>query len=68
MIKLNIKNFNIYTILSILFLLGGLIQYIYWGIRYGVWFDTGIYALTTVLVVPGIVGIIISLMDKEKQD
>jgi len=68
MIKLNIKNFNIYTILSILFLLGGFINYISWGIRYGVWFDTGIYSITIVLVIPGIVGTIISLMDKQKQN
>ena len=68
MIKLNIKNFNIYTILSIIFLLGGLIHYIYWGIRYAIWFDAGIYSITIVLIIPGIIGIIISLMDNEKQN
>jgi len=68
MIKLNFKNFNEYTILSILFLLGGLLHYIYWGIRYGVWYDIGIYSLTIVLVLPGIIGIIISLMEKEEKD
>ena len=67
MIKLNIKNFNEYTILSLLFLLGGLIHYIYWGIRYGVWYDIGIYSLTIVLVLPGIIGIIFSLMEKDEE-
>jgi len=68
MIKLNIKNFNAYTILSILFLLGGLLHYIYWGARYGVWYDIGIYSITIVLVLPGIIGIILSLMEEEKED
>lgn len=68
MIKLNFKNFNEYTVLSALFLLGGLIHYIYWGIRYGVWYDIGIYSITIVLVLPGIIGIILSLMDKEEKN
>jgi len=69
MIKINFKNFNMYTIISILFLLGGLIHYIYWGIRYGIWYDIGIYSLTIVLVLPGIIGIIFSLMEEnEKTD
>jgi len=67
MIKLNIKNFNAYTILSILFLLGGLLHYIYWGTRYGVWYDIGIYSITIVLVLPGIIGIILSLMEEKKE-
>ena len=67
LIKLNIKNFNEYTILSILFLLGGLIHYIYWGIRYGIWYDIGIYSITIVLVLPGIIGIIMTLMEKEEE-
>jgi len=69
MIKINFKNFNMYTVISILFLLGGLIHYIYWGIRYGIWYDIGIYSLTIVLVLPGIIGIIFSLMEEnEKTD
>ena len=66
--NIKLKNFNIYTVLSILFLLGGLIHYIYWGSRYGVWYDIGIYSITIVLVIPGIVGIFLSLMDKEKEE
>jgi len=68
MIKLNLKKFNAYTILSVLFLLGGFLHYIYWGIRYSVWYDIGIYSITIVLVLPGIIGIILSLMDEEKKD
>jgi len=66
--KLNFKNFNIYTILSILFLLGGILHWLYWGSRYGVWTDIGIYSITIVLVLPGIIGLIISLMETEEID
>ncbi len=66
--KFNIKNFNIYTVLSILFLLAGLLHYIYWGTRYGVWDDIGIYSITIVLITPGIVGILLSLMEKGEED
>ena len=66
--KINIKNFNIYTILSILFLLAGLLHYIYWGIRYGEWGDIGIYSITAVMMIPGIIGIFLSLMEKEEED
>jgi len=66
MIKLNLKNFNFYTILSILFLLAGLLFYIYWGTRYGVWYDIGIYSIVIVLVIAGIIGIFLTLMEKEE--
>lgn len=66
MIKLNLKNFNFYTILSILFLLAGFLFYIYWGIRYGVWYDIGIYSIVSVLVIAGIIGILLTLMEKEE--
>jgi len=66
LLNIKLKNFNIYTILSILFLLGGIIHYIYWGIRYGIWYDIGIYSLTIVLILPGIIGIFLSLMDKKE--
>ncbi len=67
MIKLNIKNFNIYTVLSILFLLAGLLFYVSWGLTYGIWYNIGPYALTIVLVIPGIIGLILSLMEEEKE-
>ena len=63
--KLNIKNYRVF-ILSILVLLAGLIHYIYWGRRYGIWYDIGIYSITIVLVLPGIIGIILSIIDKKE--
>ena len=53
-------------ILSILVLLAGILIYIYWGTRYGVWYDVGIYSLVIVFVIPGIFGFILSLMKKEE--
>lgn len=64
--NIKLKNYNIYTVLSIIFLLGGIIHYIYWGSRYGVWYDIGIYSITIVLVIPGIIGIFLSLMEKKE--
>lgn len=66
MVKINLKNFNVYTILSILFLLAGILHYIYWGARYGIWYDVGIYSITIVLVLPGVLGIILSLLETEE--
>jgi hypothetical protein len=64
--RIDIKNFNILTIFSILVLLAGILIYIYWGTRYGVWYDIGIYSLVIVFVLPGIIGILLSLMEKEE--
>lgn len=66
MIKLNMKKFNIYTILSSLLILASIIHWIYWGSRYGIWYDIGIYSITIVLLVPGIIGFILSIMEKEE--
>jgi hypothetical protein len=65
-LKINIKNFNIFTVLSIIFLLAGLFHYLYWGARYGIWYDIGIYSITIVMIIPGIIGIIFSLIEKEE--
>ena len=65
-IKLTLKNFNFYTIASILSLLAGILFYIYWGTRYGVWYDIGIYSIVIVLVMFGIIGILLTLMEKEE--
>ena len=67
MIKFNLKNFNIYTILSIFMLLGGFLFYISWGTRYGVWYDIGIYSITIVLILPGIFGLLLTLLDTKKE-
>ena len=64
MFKINMKNFNIYTVLSILFIIAGVGIWISWIIRFGVVYDIGIYSLAIVFIIPGIVGFILSLMDK----
>ena len=64
--KINVKNFNVFTVLSLLALIAGIGIYIYWGVRFNVWYDIGIYSLTIVLVLPGIIGTILSLMEKSK--
>jgi len=66
--KINTKNFNIFTILSILFLLTGILLWISWGVRYGVWTNIGIYSITIVFVLPGIIGILLTLHEKEQID
>ena len=66
MFKLNLKKFNIYSVLAILMLLGGILFYITWGIAYGIGYDIGMYSLTIVLVIPGVIGLILSLMEEEK--
>ena len=65
--KLNMKNFNFYTVLSILMLLAGILFWIYWGIRYGVWYNIGPYSVSIVLIIPGIVGIILTLIEREEK-
>jgi len=64
---ISLKNFNFFTLLSILLIIAGLAHYIYWGVRYGVWLDIGIYSITIVLVLPGIIGLFLTLMDKKEE-
>jgi hypothetical protein len=66
--KISLKNFSFFTIVGILMIIAGLLIWIYWGTRYGVWTDIGIYSLTSVLIIAGIVGTIISLMEKEEEE
>ncbi len=68
MFNINFKNFNLFTVLSILCLLAGILFWIYWGLRYGIWYDIGIYSITIVLVIPGVIGFLLSLMEKEEED
>ena len=63
MLKFNMGNMNIFTILSGLFLLAGIVFYIYWGIRFGVWADIGIYSVTIFFVLSGILGILLTLYE-----
>jgi len=66
MMRINIKNFNFYTILSLLFLIAGIAIWLIWIIKYGVVYDIGIYSLSIVFIIAGIVGFILSLMDKKE--
>jgi hypothetical protein len=66
MIKIDKKNFNFYTILSILFLIAGIGIWLFWIIKYGVFYDIGIYSLAIVFIIPGILGFFLSLMDKKE--
>jgi hypothetical protein len=68
MINIDMKNFNIFTIISILFLIAGIIFYIYWGSRYSVWSDIGIYSITIVFVLSGILGTLLSLYEKPEEE
>jgi hypothetical protein len=67
-LKINMKNFNFYTIISILFLIAGLINYFIWVARFGVVFDIGIYSITIVFILAGIIGFILSLWDKSENE
>lgn len=52
---------NIFTILSGLLFLAGIGFYIFWGIRFGVWADIGIYSVSIVFILGGIIGALLSL-------
>ena len=67
MININTKNFNVFTILALLALVTGIVFYIYWGSRYGVWYDIGIYSITIVFVLSGIFGTLLSLYEKAEE-
>jgi len=59
--KLSIRNINAYTIVALIVLIAGLLFYVSWGVRYNVWTDIGIYSITIVLVLSGLLGTVISL-------
>ena len=59
--KLSLKNINAYTIFALIVLIAGLLLYISWGLRYNVWADIGIYSITIILVLGGLLGAILSL-------
>jgi hypothetical protein len=67
MMKINVKNLNVFTILSILLLFIGVVFYVYWGIRFGVWSDVGIYSITIFCVLSGLLGTIITLYEKNEE-
>ncbi|MDH7516891.1 MAG: hypothetical protein QHH19_00865 [Candidatus Thermoplasmatota archaeon] len=64
MIKFNIRNFNVFTLVSLLALIAGVSFYIYWGITFNVWYDIGPYAFSIVFILGGIIGILLTLYEK----
>ena len=66
--ELHLKNFNILSILALLMIIGGIVLYFIWGIRYNVWADIGIYSITSVLVLAGLIGFILSLSLENKEE
>ena len=68
MIKINTKKFNIFTLISFLLLIAGVLFYIYWGIRFGVWYDIGIYSFSIIFVLAGIFGILLTLYEPYEEN
>jgi hypothetical protein len=64
---INVKNFNWKTIASFLVLLAGILFYLYWGITYDVWTDIGIYSITIILVLFGLFGVLLSLLEEKEE-
>ncbi|RLF33781.1 MAG: hypothetical protein DRN07_01675 [Thermoplasmata archaeon] len=46
-------------VLSILSLIIGIVFYLLWGLTYGVWADVGIYSVTAVFVILGLIGLLL---------
>ena len=66
--ELSLKNINAYTIFALIVLIAGILFYISWGLRYGVWVDVGIYSITIVLVLGGLFGMILSLFMEKTEE
>ena len=67
--QLSLKNFNMYTIISLIILIGGIVFYIIWGTAYkDAWTDIGIYSITSVLILGGLIGFILSLSLENKEE
>ncbi|MEF8879249.1 MAG: hypothetical protein V5A64_02500 [Candidatus Thermoplasmatota archaeon] len=66
-IEIKLKNFNFYSIVSLLMLILGILFYIQWGTRYGIWYDIGIYSVVIIFVLAGIIGFILSLTPKQEE-
>ncbi len=66
--KPSLKNINAYTIVALIVLIAGLLLYISWGLRFNVWADIGIYSITIILVLGGLIGTILSLTFEKTED
>ena len=63
-LRIKLENFNVYTFLSLLLLVAGVLFYVGWVVQYGVFYDIGIYSITIVFVLGGALGAFISLLEK----
>ena len=64
MIKINREKINIFTIISFLVLIAGILFYISWVVRFpDAWGDIGIYSITIFFVLFGILGILLTLYE-----
>ena len=69
MIKINREKFNIFTLISLLLLIAGILFYISWVIRFpNAWADIGIYSITIIFVLAGLLGILITLYESADED
>lgn len=68
MLNIDMKNMNIFTLLSGLIFLAGIGFYLFWGIRFGVWADIGIYSVCIVFILGGIIGILLSLYQEPTKE
>ena len=67
-IKINRKKFNIFTLISLLLLIAGILFYISWVIRFpNAWADIGIYSFTIIFVLAGLLGILITLYESSEE-
>lgn len=55
--------FNVWTIVSLVSLVLGVVFYLAMGLGYGSWTDVGVYSVTVVLVGLGLVGAWVSMAD-----
>jgi hypothetical protein len=51
--------------LSFLLLVVGLVFYIAWSTRYNAWLDIGVYSITIVLVLGGLLGLLLNIAKKK---
>jgi hypothetical protein len=52
-------------VLSFLLLVVGLVFYIAWSTRYNAWLDIGVYSITIVLVLGGLLGLLLNIAKKK---
>lgn len=53
---------------SFALLLGALIFYVSWSIAYGDWNDIGLYSVSVILILFGILGVILSRLKMKQQE